>query len=121
MTFLSFTTACLKVLSFNLISSTSETFLEICQTSKMELFAKIVNPLSANPTKWTNTLKQFVGNMLANCFSVFDHFVGLALKGLKTIWQLVLNASLYLQLNVPKKISTHVAKDPKSSFSSVHK
>ena len=31
----------------------------------------IVNPLSANPTKWSNTLKQFVG------------IVGLALKGLK--------------------------------------
>ena len=30
------------------------------------------NPLSPNPTKWSNTLKQFM----------FDHFVGLALKGL---------------------------------------
>ena len=39
------------------------------------------NPLSANPTKWSNTLKQFVGN-LPNCLSVFDHFMGLALKGL---------------------------------------
>ena len=29
------------------------------------------NPLSANFTEWTN------------CLSVFDHFVGLALKGLK--------------------------------------
>ena len=35
-----------------------------------------LNPLSANPTKWSNTLKQFV-------LSVFDHFVKLALKGLK--------------------------------------
>ena len=33
------------------------------------------NPFSANPTKWSNTLKQFVGN---NCLSVFDHFVKLA-------------------------------------------
>ena len=41
-----------------------------------------VNPLSANPTKWSNTLKQFVGNLLTNCLSVFNHFVGLALKGL---------------------------------------
>ena len=40
------------------------------------------NPLSANPTKWSNTLKQFVGNLPTNCLSVFDHFVGLALKGL---------------------------------------
>ena len=42
-----------------------------------------VNPLSANPTKWSNRLKQFVGNMPTNCLSVFDHFVGLALKGLR--------------------------------------
>ena len=34
------------------------------------------NPLSANPTKWSNTTKQSLG--------VFDHFVGLALKGLKS-------------------------------------
>ena len=40
------------------------------------------NPLSANPTKWSNTLKQFVGKKPTNCLSVFDHFVGLALKGL---------------------------------------
>ena len=42
-----------------------------------------LNPLSANPTKWSNTLKQFVGNLPTNCLSVFDHFVELALKGLK--------------------------------------
>ena len=40
-----------------------------------------LNPLSANPTKWSNTLKQFVGKLPMNCVSVFDHFVGLALKG----------------------------------------
>ena len=43
---------------------------------------KVVNPLSANPTKWSNTLRQFVGRLLTNCFSVFDHFVGLAPNGL---------------------------------------
>ena len=36
------------------------------------------NPFSANPTKWSNTLKQFVGNWTTNCLSVFDHFVKLA-------------------------------------------
>ena len=40
------------------------------------------NTFSANFPKWSNTLKQFVGNLTTNCFSVFDHFVGLALKGL---------------------------------------
>ena len=38
-----------------------------------------INSLSANPTKWSNALKQLVGN---NCLSVFDQFVKLALKGL---------------------------------------
>ena len=33
-----------------------------------------VNPLSANPTKWSDTLKRIV-------LSVFDHFVGLTLTG----------------------------------------
>ena len=40
------------------------------------------NPLSANPTKWSNTLKKFVGKLTTNCLSVSDHFVGLAFKGL---------------------------------------
>ena len=39
-------------------------------------------PLRANPAKWSNTLKQFVGKLPTNCLSVFEHFVGLALKGL---------------------------------------
>ena len=41
--------------------------------------------LSANPTKWPNTPKQFVGDFPTNCLSVFGHFVGLALKGLNLI------------------------------------
>ena len=36
-------------------------------------------------TKWSNTLKQFFGKMPTNCLSVFDHFLGLALKGLTWI------------------------------------
>ena len=35
------------------------------------------NPLSANPTEWSSTLKQFK--------SMFDHFVKLALKGLNSL------------------------------------
>ena len=34
-----------------------------------------INPLSAYSTKWSNTLKQFVGKLPKNCLSVFDHFV----------------------------------------------
>ena len=44
-----------------------------------------LNPLSASPTKWSNTLKQFVRNFPTNCLSVFDHFVILVLKGLTAI------------------------------------
>ena len=41
------------------------------------------NLLTANPTKWSNTLKQSFGNLPTNCLSMFDHFVKLALKGLR--------------------------------------
>ena len=30
----------------------------------------LINSLSANPTKWSNTLKQFVGKILTNCLSL---------------------------------------------------
>ena len=43
-------------------------------------FSPAFNPLSANPTKWSNILKQFVDKLPMNCLGVFDHFVGLALK-----------------------------------------
>ena len=40
--------------------------------------------LSANPTKWSNTLKTIRWILPMNCSSVFDHFVGLALNGWNT-------------------------------------
>ena len=45
----------------------------------------MLNPfktLSTNPTEWSNTLKQFLAKFQTNSLSVFDHFVGLALKRL---------------------------------------
>ena len=42
-----------------------------------------LNSFGANFTKWSNTLKQFIGNLPMNCLRVFDHFEGLALKRLK--------------------------------------
>ena len=53
-------------------------------SEKLTLFCKIadVNPLSANFTKWSNSLKQFAGKLPTNCLSVFDNFMGLALKEL---------------------------------------
>ena len=41
-----------------------------------------LNPLSANPTICSNTLKQFYWQIADKLF-VFDHFVKLVLKGLK--------------------------------------
>ena len=38
------------------------------------------NSLSANPTKWSNTLKQ----LQTNCLNVFDYFVELVLKKIRT-------------------------------------
>ena len=51
----------------------------------LKLFMKLgcLNPLSTIFTKWSNTLKQFVSNLPTNCMSVFDHFVGFVLKGLR--------------------------------------
>ena len=50
--------------------------------TKSVLYGDEVNPLSANPEKWSNTLKQIVGKLPTICLSVFDHFMNLALKGL---------------------------------------
>ena len=63
--------------NFSLVTPLNHAFLclNLCITG--------FNPLSANHTKWSNTLKQFVGNLPKNCLSVFDHLVGLALKGLR--------------------------------------
>ena len=35
-----------------------------------EFFRQDFNPVSANPTKWSNKLKQFVGKLPANCLRV---------------------------------------------------
>ena len=44
-----------------------------------------LNPLNANPEKWSNTLKQIVDKLPTICLSVFDHFMNLALKGLNIL------------------------------------
>ena len=56
---------------------------KVCPVFSYSISRQIfINPLSANFTKWSNTLKQFVGNLPTHCLSVFGHFVGLALKEL---------------------------------------
>ena len=58
------------------------------------------NPLSASFTKWSNTLKQFVGKLATNCLSVFDHFVGLALKGLSCSLWIFFPISLFCSVSI---------------------
>ena len=60
------------------------------------------NSLNANFTKWSSTLKKFVGNLPTNCLSVFDHFVGLLLKGL------IITARFLFCLFVGKKLKEQV-------------
>ena len=57
---------------------------EYTDRKSMSMPCTNVNPLSDNPTKWSNTLKQFVIRrlLLMNYLSVLAHFVGLASKGL---------------------------------------
>ena len=62
--------------------------------------------LSANFTKWPNTLKQFVGNFSTNCLSVFGQLVGLALKGLKLVWKTIhsINLPWIIFFNLPLNV-----------------
>ena len=43
----------------------------------------IFDPLSANPTKWSNTLKQFIGNLPTMIKWTYDFYI--------FMWQFVLN------------------------------
>ena len=60
----------------------------------------VINPLSANPTKWSNTLKQFLGKLPTNCLSVLNHFVKLAFKGLKIIQRMITNQLLMTSFQI---------------------
>ena len=58
----------------------NKTISKIIAFLKMGMY--LFNPLSANPEKRSNTLKQIVGNLPTICLSVFHHFMNVALKGL---------------------------------------
>ena len=54
----------------------------LCEDEYAGKFSKsalVYIPLNAKPSKWSNTLRQFVTNLPTNCLSVFDHFGGLML------------------------------------------
>ena len=63
----------------------SKIIISVLVTFASMVYSNFLNPLSANPTKSSNTLKQFVGNLLTNCLSVLDHFAKLALKWLRDL------------------------------------
>ena len=42
-----------------------------------------INPLTTSPTKWTKETQTIRRFLPTNCFSLFDYFVGLPLKGLR--------------------------------------
>ena len=55
-----------------------------------------VDGLSANPSKWSDTLKHFAANCQRIVW-VFEHFVGLAVKGLTNNSKMHLPLTLYLR------------------------
>ena len=65
----------------NKIKSFKTIILFLCMQEN-KIFPKVnLYPLSANLTKWSKTVKQFVSNLPTNCFSLFDRFVEFVLKG----------------------------------------
>ena len=60
------------------------------------------NLLRTNPTKWSNTLKQFVGKLPTNCLSVFNHFVKLVLKRSRTHIYISAEMKTFEQLSTKK-------------------
>ena len=57
------------------------------------MFVIQVNSLTINSPKWSNTLKQFIGNLPTNFLSVSDHFMGLAFKGLTNSFASYINCT----------------------------
>ena len=69
-----------------------------------------INSVNANPTKWSNILKQFVGNLPTNCLSVFDHLVRSALQRVKSLF-CFRKSFWYSSKKIRKKGSSNEAKN----------
>ena len=72
-------------INFHRTDSPSFSWLYYSPVLFYQLPATLLNPLSASFTKWSNTLKQFVGKLPTNCLSVFDYFAGLVHKRLSMV------------------------------------
>ena len=66
------------LVEFSLTNQDMPHFLKSHEMSSQDFtqYLMTINPLSANPTKWSDTLKKFLSKFPTNCLSVFDHFVG---------------------------------------------
>ena len=56
------------------------------------------NPLSTNPTKWSNTFKQFVDKLLTNCFECVWPFCEIGAERVKT-WFFLMNRPIIFHIN----------------------
>ena len=56
----------------NRLFKIASTFSNTQKRQKYYIEVKLIDPLSASPTKWLSTLKKFVGNFPTNCLSVCD-------------------------------------------------
>ena len=63
-------------------------------------------------TKSPNTLKQFAAKLPTNCLSVFDHFVGLALKGLSCYYEALDTKNILLQATSHEWFQKQSSKNP---------
>ena len=64
-------------------------FSTLCMKGLNQITSSFFNSLSAKPKIWSDTLKEFGGNLPTNCLIVFKHFVGLALEGLKHTTEII--------------------------------
>ena len=80
---------------------------------QLKIFNKtwVAQPFKCHPTKWSNTLKQFVGCCRRIAW-VFDHFVGLNLKGLMLKMQIILGILKWLLKVLAWK--THAKEDDRN-------
>ena len=63
-------------------TSACQVFEPVTEVSSLDLKCSSINywvfqPFKRQSIKWSDTLKQFVGNLQNNCLSVFDYFVDL--------------------------------------------
>ena len=68
----------------------------------------MTNPLSANFQKWSKALKQ-CKLLSTNCLCVFDHFMGLPLKGLTKIFVILYSSFTgYIELELESRKMFHL-------------